>query len=62
MSELHFIDRIQLSLHPEIFIPENVASLPNWNTHKEKDDAVEMTVSYFLCRMSEATYRELESA
>lgn len=53
MAGLEFIDRIQLALHPEIFIPENVASLPNWNTHNV--DEVERRLDFFFERLSAAS-------
>ena len=57
MNDLHFIDRLQLAFHPEIFIPENCASLPDWDIYKGKSsiDKTGDQLDLFFKRMSAAS-------
>lgn len=58
MERSQFISRLELAHHPEIFIPENVASLPDWNSHKAKDE-FEMRLNQWLYNSSRASLKEM---
>lgn len=59
--ESQFVSKERLAQNPEIFIPENCATLPSWNAHSDKG-GVEKRVLFYLASMSEASYRELKEA